>query len=62
VFVPQEKGLFEVRRVGRGSANWAARSRSFRAWPLGETLSWRELSLLKAEGEKAEGEGGHHDH
>ena len=45
-----------------GAATWGARSRSSPGSPPGDTVVVEGAFLLKAEGEKAEGEGGHHDH
>ena len=54
-------GSFELRRVGRGrdlggEVEVALRARG------GETVVVDGAFLLKAEGEKARGEGAHHDH
>ena len=58
VFVPREAGIFEV-RVGRPrAATWAARSRSSPGSQAGETVVVEGAFLLKAEAEKARGEGG----
>jgi cobalt-zinc-cadmium efflux system membrane fusion protein len=62
VFVPgDEPGAFEVRRVARGR-DLGGEVEILSGLEAGETVVVEGAFLLKAEGEKAEGEGGHHDH
>jgi cobalt-zinc-cadmium efflux system membrane fusion protein len=61
VFVPQGGGSFEVRPVGRGR-DLGGEVEVLSGLAAGETVVVEGAFLLKAEGEKAEGEGGHHDH
>jgi membrane fusion protein, heavy metal efflux system len=61
VFIPREKGRFEVRTVGRGR-DLGGEVEVVSGLTAGETVVVEGAFLLKAEGEKAEGEGGHHDH
>jgi cobalt-zinc-cadmium efflux system membrane fusion protein len=62
VFVPgAAEGAFEVRRVARGR-DLGGEVEILSGLAAGETVVVEGAFLLKAEGEKAEGEGGHHDH
>jgi cobalt-zinc-cadmium efflux system membrane fusion protein len=61
VFVPRGEGVFEVRPVGRGR-DLGGEVEVLSGLSAGETVVVEGAFLLKAEGEKAEGEGGHHDH
>lgn len=61
VFVPQQQGSFEIRPVGRGR-DLGGEVEIVSGLAAGETVVVEGAFLLKAEGEKAEGEGGHHDH
>jgi membrane fusion protein, heavy metal efflux system len=61
VFVPKGKGVFEVRTVGRGR-DLGGEVEIVSGARAGEVVVVEGAFLLKAEAEKAEGEGGHHDH
>jgi cobalt-zinc-cadmium efflux system membrane fusion protein len=61
VFVPRGEGRFEARRVGRGR-DLGGEVEILSGLTAGETVVVDGAFLLKAEGEKAESEGGHHDH
>jgi membrane fusion protein, heavy metal efflux system len=61
VFVPRESGVFEVRAVGRGR-DLGGEVEVLSGLAAGETVVVEGAFLLKAEGEKAEGAGAHHDH
>jgi cobalt-zinc-cadmium efflux system membrane fusion protein len=61
VFVPKAEGVFEVRRVARGR-DLGGEVEILSGLAPGETVVVEGAFLIKAEGEKAEGEGGHHDH
>ena len=61
VFVPKGEGTFEVRTVGRGR-DLAGEVEILSGLEAGETIVVEGAFLLKAEAEKARGEGGHHDH
>jgi cobalt-zinc-cadmium efflux system membrane fusion protein len=61
VFVPKGEGVFEVRSVARGR-DLGGEVEILSGLSAGETVVVEGAFLLKAEGEKAEGEGGHHDH
>lgn len=61
VFVPREPGVFEVRPVGRGR-DLGGEVEVVSGLAAGETVVVEGAFLLKAEGEKAEGAGAHHDH
>jgi cobalt-zinc-cadmium efflux system membrane fusion protein len=61
VFVPREAGTFEVRTVGRGR-DLGGEVEILSGLQAGETVVVDGSFLLKAEAEKARGEGGHHDH
>ncbi len=61
VFVPRGEGRFEARRVGRGR-DLGGEVEILSGLAAGETVVVDGAFLLKAEGEKAESEGGHHDH
>jgi cobalt-zinc-cadmium efflux system membrane fusion protein len=61
VFVPLGEGRFEIRPVGRGR-DLGGEVEIVSGLAAGETVVVEGAFLLKAEGEKAEGEGGHHDH
>jgi cobalt-zinc-cadmium efflux system membrane fusion protein len=60
-FVPGAMGVFEVRRVARGR-DLGGEVEVLSGLAAGETVVVEGAFLLKAEGEKAEGQGGHHDH
>ena len=61
VFVPQAEGVFEVRAVGRGR-DLGGEAEILSGLKAGETIVVEGAFLLKAEAEKARGEGGGHDH
>jgi cobalt-zinc-cadmium efflux system membrane fusion protein len=61
VFVPRSEGVFEVRRVGRGR-DIGGEVEIVSGLQAGETVVVEGSFLLKAEADKARGEGGHHDH
>jgi cobalt-zinc-cadmium efflux system membrane fusion protein len=61
VFVPKEEGSFEARAVGRGR-DLGGEVEIVSGLEAGETIVVDGAFLLKAEAEKARGEGGHHDH
>jgi len=61
VFVPRRTGTFEVRTVGRGR-DLGGEVEIVSGLQAGETVVVDGAFLLKAEAEKARGEGGHHDH
>ena len=61
VFVPKDTGTFEVRTVGRGR-DLGGEVEIVSGLQAGETVVVDGAFLLKAEAEKARGEGGHHDH
>jgi cobalt-zinc-cadmium efflux system membrane fusion protein len=61
VFVPGESGEFHVRTVGRGR-DLGGEVEIVSGLRAGETVVVEGAFLLKAEAEKARGEGGHHDH
>jgi cobalt-zinc-cadmium efflux system membrane fusion protein len=61
VFVPRGEGAFEVRNVGRGR-DLGGEVEIVSGLEAGETVVVDGAFLLKAEAEKARGEGGHHDH
>lgn len=61
VFVPQAEGAFEARDVGRGR-DLGGEVEILSGLQAGETIVVEGAFLLKAEAEKARGEGAHHDH
>jgi len=61
VFVPQGRGAFEARPVGRGR-DLGGEVEVLSGLAAGETVVVEGAFLLKAEAEKAEGAGAHHDH
>ena len=61
VFLPREEGLFEMREVGRGR-DLGGEVEILSGLEAGETVVIEGAFLLKAEAEKARGEGEHHDH
>jgi cobalt-zinc-cadmium efflux system membrane fusion protein len=61
VFLPKQEGRFEVRPVGRGR-DLGGEVEIVSGLEAGETIVVEGSFLLKAEAEKARGEGGHHDH
>lgn len=61
VFVPKGPGVFEVRPVGRGR-DLGGEVEIVSGAAAGEKVVVEGAFLLKAEAEKAEGEGAHHDH
>jgi cobalt-zinc-cadmium efflux system membrane fusion protein len=61
VFVPGAPGVFEVRPVGRGR-DLGGEVEIVSGLRAGETVVVEGAFLLKAEADKARGEGGHHDH
>lgn len=61
VFMPKGEGTFEVRAVGRGR-DLGGEVEIVSGLDAGETIVVDGAFLLKAEAEKARGEGGHHDH
>jgi membrane fusion protein, heavy metal efflux system len=61
VFVPRGQGEFEVREVGRGR-DLGGEVEVISGLAPGERVVVDGAFLLKAEREKARGEGGHHDH
>jgi cobalt-zinc-cadmium efflux system membrane fusion protein len=61
VFLPRGEGRFEARRVGRGR-DLGGEVEILSGIAAGETVVVEGAFLLKAEGEKAESEGAHHDH
>ena len=62
VFVPgHEEGEFEIREVGRGR-DLGGEVEILSGLRAGETIVVEGAFLLKAEADKARGEGEHHDH
>ena len=61
VFIPRSEAAFEVRRVGRGR-DMGGEVEVVTGLGAGETVVVEGSFLLKAEADKARGEGGHHDH
>ena len=61
VFIPKGGGRFEARVVGRGR-DLGGEVEILSGLAAGDTVVVEGAFLLKAEGEKAEAEGGHHDH
>jgi cobalt-zinc-cadmium efflux system membrane fusion protein len=61
VFLPGEPGTFHARPVGRGR-DLGGEVEIVSGLRAGETVVVEGAFLLKAEAEKARGEGGHHDH
>jgi membrane fusion protein, heavy metal efflux system len=61
VFVPRGEGVFEARVVGRGR-DLGGETEVLSGLESGETIVVEGAFLLKAEAEKARGEGGEHDH
>jgi cobalt-zinc-cadmium efflux system membrane fusion protein len=61
VFLPREEGAFEARPVGRGR-DLGGEVEIVQGLTPGETVVVEGAFLLKAEAEKARGEGEHHDH
>jgi cobalt-zinc-cadmium efflux system membrane fusion protein len=61
VFIPKEEGMFEMRTVGRGR-DLGGEVEIVSGLRPGERVVVDGAFLLKAEAEKARGEGDHHDH
>ena len=61
VFVPRAEGEFEIREVGRGR-DLGGEVEVLSGLRAGETIVVEGAFLLKAEADKAGGEGEHHDH
>jgi cobalt-zinc-cadmium efflux system membrane fusion protein len=61
VFIPKSERTFEIRTVGRGR-DLQGEVEVLSGLQPGETVVVDGAFLLKAEAEKAEGGGGHHDH
>jgi len=61
VFVPREPGVFEIRPVGRGR-DMGGEVEIVSGLKAGETVVVEGAFLLRAEAEKARGEGEHHEH
>jgi cobalt-zinc-cadmium efflux system membrane fusion protein len=61
VFVPRAAGVFAVRKVARGR-DLGGEVEVLSGVTAGETVVVEGAFLLRAEAEKAEGEGAHHDH
>jgi cobalt-zinc-cadmium efflux system membrane fusion protein len=61
VFIPRSEGAFEVRSVGRGR-DIGGEVEVVKGLSAGERVVVEGSFLLKAEADKARGEGGHHDH
>jgi cobalt-zinc-cadmium efflux system membrane fusion protein len=61
VFVPQAEGIFQIRVVGRGR-DLGGEAEILSGLQSGETIVVEGAFLLKAEAEKARGEGAGHDH
>lgn len=61
VFVPRNEGEFEIREVGRGR-DLGGEVEVLSGLRAGETIVVEGAFLLKAEADKARGEGEHHDH
>jgi membrane fusion protein, heavy metal efflux system len=61
VFIPRGEGAFEARRVGRGR-DLDGEVEIVAGLRPGETVVVEGAFLLKAEADKARGEGGHHEH
>jgi membrane fusion protein, heavy metal efflux system len=61
VFIPKGEGKFEMRSVGRGR-DLGGEIEIVSGLKPGERVVVDGAFLLKAEAEKARGEGGHHDH
>jgi len=60
-FLPRGEGVFEMRQVGRGR-DLAGEVEILQGLTPGETVVVEGAFLLKAEAEKARGEGEHHEH
>jgi cobalt-zinc-cadmium efflux system membrane fusion protein len=61
VFVPREQGVFEIRTVGRGR-DMGGEVEILSGLKAGETVVVEGAFLLRAEAEKARGEGEQHEH
>jgi cobalt-zinc-cadmium efflux system membrane fusion protein len=61
VFVPREPGVFAIRPVGRGR-DMGGEVEIVSGLSAGETVVVEGAFLLRAEAEKARGEGEHHEH
>ena len=61
VFVPREQGVFEIRTVGRGR-DMGGEVEILSGLQAGDTVVVEGAFLLRAEAEKARGEGEHHEH
>ena len=61
VFVPREQGVFEIRTVGRGR-DLGGEVEILTGLQAGETVVVEGAFLLRAEAEKARGEGEQHEH
>jgi len=61
VFLPEGRGTFEVRPVGRGR-ELGGEVEVLTGLGAGETVVVDGAFLLKAEAEKSRGEGEHHEH
>jgi cobalt-zinc-cadmium efflux system membrane fusion protein len=61
VFIPKGEGTFEIRTVGRGR-DLGGEIEIVSGLRPGERVVVDGAFLLKAEAEKARGEGGHHEH
>jgi cobalt-zinc-cadmium efflux system membrane fusion protein len=61
VFVPRGEGVFEMRPVGRGR-DLGGEVEIVSGLSAGEVVVVEGAFLLKAEADRARGEGGHHDH
>ena len=61
VFVPREQGVFEIRTVGRGR-DMGGEVEILTGLQAGETVVVEGAFLLRAEAEKARGEGEQHEH
>jgi cobalt-zinc-cadmium efflux system membrane fusion protein len=61
VFVPREEGLYEIRQIGRGR-DIGGEVEILSGLKAGETIVVNGAFLLKAEAEKARGQGDPHGH
>ena len=61
VFVPRAEGIFEARVVGRGR-DLGGEAEILSGLEAGEKVVVEGAFLLKAEADKASGEGEHHEH
>jgi len=61
VFLPRQEGVFEIRKIGRGR-ELGGDVEVLSGLTAGDTVVVNGAFLLKAEADKARGEGGDDDH